>query len=546
MSRRIHRIWLLPAVTLGLALVVVATTRVEQEGQYKALGELFERHARFAGHLVRESAQEAALATSMIYDASLEKGLRTLALLGVPGPDEDCDALARRLPDVLLWATMDAHGVHGCMATDESADPAGLIGRILTSPAEDILDDATMRALGVFCVHDPKTAPRTALCLDRRDLDAMRLEVGLGPLLASLKGLDLHYLVVQDEHGVLAASPNPGRVSGFVEDPTLGRVQAGGEAAVQARLLEADARPVFEVVAPLGLADGSRAVVRIALDAGELARLRAMIDRRMTAMAGGLGAAVLLSVALAWVLSRGALRREEFAEQIRRQEQETRHWQSVGQMSAMVAHEVRNPLNTISMALQRLDREVRAAPGDVPVFREMLHLATDASERVERVVKDFLELGRPLELDVQPYSLEVLLREVAAPLQMRAQANNVTLAVSCPGGVEIRADRHRFEQALANLVNNALDASPAGTTVTFRGGRDASGVWVAVQDRGPGMDEDTLARVQEPFYTTRATGSGLGLPMARRVAEAHGGRLTLMSAPGRGTIATVSLPDATG
>jgi signal transduction histidine kinase len=421
-----------------------------------------------------------------------------------------------------------------------------LVGRILASPAGDILDDQEMRSLGVFCVHEPQAAPRTVLCLDRRNLDAMRREVGLGPLLASLKGLDLHYLVVQDEHGVLAASPNPGKVSGFVEDPTLAQVQAGADGAVQARLLEGDAPPVFEVVAPLALADGSRAVVRTALDAGELTRLRGMIDRRMTAMAGGLGVAVLLSVALAWVLSRGVQRREEFAEQIRRQEQETRHWQSVGQMSATVAHEVRNPLNTISMALQRMDREVRAAPGDVPAFRELLHLATDATDRVEHVVRDFLELGRPLELDVQPHSLEVLLREVVAPLQLRAQAGDVTLTVSCPGGVEVQVDRLRFEQAVANLITNALDASPAGTTVTLRGGRDVSGVWVAVQDQGSGMDADTLARVQEPFFTTRATGTGLGLPMARRVTEAHGGRLTLMSAPGQGTIATVVLPDANG
>lgn len=544
MEWRFRRYWLLPAIVLGLAIVVGATTRVEQEHHYDALRGLYERHARFAGRLVRESAQEAALATDLVYRSSAEKALRTLELLGVPGPDEDCDALARRLPDVQLWAVMDGDALHGCSGATVPPDPVALARRLLAGPGGDIVDDQELHALGMFCVHDPDSAPRTVLCLDRRPLDAMRREVGLGPLLAGLEGPDLVYVAVQDEGGLLAASPGAATAAAAGRDalPGIADVEKGGETPGQ--IADREGRPVYEVAAPLELADGTHAVVRIALDAGDLVGLRRVIDRRMAAMSAVLGAAVLLGVALAWVLSRGARRREEYRAQIRRQEQEARHWQSLGQMAATVAHEVRNPLNTIGMALQRLGREVEVAPRDAPAFGELLGLARDASQRVDRVVGDFLELGRPLALDLQRHALDALLAEVAAPLAMRAEAGSKRLDVACAPGIRVRVDRQRFQQALSNLVANALDALAAGGTVTIRGVRDRAGVRVIVQDDGPGMDAPTLERVQQPFVTTRATGTGLGLPLARRMIEAHGGRLVLASSPGQGTTATIVLEGA--
>jgi len=132
--------------------------------------------------------------------------------------------------------------------------------------------------------------------------------------------------------------------------------------------------------------------------------------------------------------------------------------------------------------------------------------------------------------------------EALAPLAMRARSESRRLSVECDCPGEVRADRRRFQQVVTNLVANALDAVGPGGTVRVTATCKDEGFRLIVEDDGPGMDAATLRRVQAPFVTTKAHGTGLGLPLAKRLVEAHGGRLLLESAPGRGTRAIVTLP----
>jgi signal transduction histidine kinase len=536
------RFALIPIVVAGLSILLAVTTRLEQERQYDVLQALYESHARSAGRMVREAAQEATWSTGLVYSMSAESAALLLELLGPPGTGEDCAALTSRIPYLAIWAARDTNDVRGCMDRVPVGSRLAFVDGVLAAPDGDFVEDDRTRELGVFCAWTRGESVATVVCMDRGHLDEIRLEVGLGPLLADLKDRDLEYVVVQDPGGILAASPAPGRISTWDNDPVLAQVREGALDGLQGRMLDRDGQTVYEVIGPLDLVDGTRAVVRTALDAGELVRFRTWISHRQALMAGVLGGVVLLSIALAFVMGRAVRRRREFVDAMRRREEEGRHWQSLGQMAATVAHEVRNPLNTIGMALQRLSREIHVDPADDAGFHDLLAMSADASDRVERVVSEFLELGKPLDLDRRAYPASALVQEALASLAMRAVGEGKTLEIRCACSGDVIVDRQRFGQVVANLVANALDAVGPGGIVTVVAECQPGTFRVVISDDGSGMDAATLSRVQEPFVTTKAHGTGLGLPLARRLVEAHGGTLVLNSQQGVGTHATLVLP----
>lgn len=535
------RFGLIPLLTIVLTAVLFLSTRAEQQRQVDAMRRLFDAHARFVGYLVQEAAQEAAWSTGLVYAMSAEGAGRILDVLGRPGLHEPCASVQERFPEVRVWLGRNAQGTFGCPGPLGAQDHAAVANALLGSSDWAFIDDDRTRRLGVFCTAKSSRDADVLLCLDRTNLDALRQEVGLGPLLAGLHDGDLDYVVVQDEGGILAASPNPGPVSTFADDPVLARIVNGQSDALEGRILVHDNRSTYEALAPLRLADGSQAIVRTALDAGELDRLQIQVLHRQTVMASVLGFAVLLSGLLAWVLARAFRRRAEFADENRRRDEEKRHWQSLGEMAATVAHEVRNPLNTIGMALQRLNREIRVHEQDQAGFCELLDLSVEASDRVRRVVDDFLELGRPLVLNLQPCEADDLLSEALAGLQMRAEGEGKQLTVHKSCTATVRVDRQRLAQVLQNLTGNALDAVAPGGLVTIEFSCDAEYLRIAVSDNGCGMDEETLDHVMAPFFTTKSNGTGLGLPLARRLVQAHHGNLAIESRVGEGTRVVVTL-----
>ncbi len=541
MRRGSLRFWSIPVVVAGLSVVVGFTTHLEQERQLGEVKSLYQSHAEFVGNLVRESAQQAAWSTELVYAMSATALGDQLDLLGAPAEGFDC-ATFPGSENVVVWAVRDGTTLRGCFGPVAPVDRASFVDEMASSPEPGFIDTPSTRRYGMYCAADVDGDRTTIACRNRKSLDEMRREVGLGPLLSALKDRELDYVVVQDAGGILAASPHPGTISSWAEDPVLQTVLEGPADAVRARVLERAGAPVYEVASTIELGDGSRAVVRTGLEAAVLASLARRIEHRQWVMVLVLSSLVLMSVILAWILGRADVRRREQADANRRRDEDIRHWRALGQMASTVAHEVRNPLNTIGMALQRLGGEFDVGQKDEAEYRDLLRLSIDAAGRVERVVTDFLELGKPLVLDRRPVPAAALLDEILSPLRMRAEgeAKRIEVSSDCPGQVDV--DRHRVGQVLTNLVANALDAVGPGGCVTVRAACERDGLRVLVSDEGPGMDAATLARVQEAFVTTKANGTGLGLPLARILTEAHGGTLSLESAPGRGTRATVWLP----
>jgi two-component system sensor histidine kinase HydH len=211
---------------------------------------------------------------------------------------------------------------------------------------------------------------------------------------------------------------------------------------------------------------------------------------------------------------------------------------AMGMMAAGLAHEVRTPLSVIRGSAEMLAR--RAPPASRE--EELAAFVMEETDRLSRLVDDLLAFARPREPAPLPADLAAVARRVAA-------------APGIGGGVAVEArlepapvtgDPEQLYQAVLNLVSNAVYVSPPGASVRVATSVDGDQAVLEVADEGPGMPPDQLAQVWTPFFTRRAGGTGLGLPIVRRIVEAHGGTVQLHSAPGEGTRAVIRLPLRTG
>ncbi|WP_439629565.1 sensor histidine kinase [Gemmata sp.] len=214
---------------------------------------------------------------------------------------------------------------------------------------------------------------------------------------------------------------------------------------------------------------------------------------------------------------------------------------AVGHLAAGVAHEVRNPLTGIKLLI---DGALRASH-PTALTGEDLHLIRHEIARMERTVQGLLDFARTPPPDRRPHDLGALVAEAASVVRGRAAAKPVSLAATAPREpVTARVDRDQMLSLLTNLLLNGIEATPPGGTVAVRVGRDGGGILVEVTDSGPGIDAAIANRLFTPFATTKPTGTGLGLTIARRVARGHGGALTGANRPGGGAAFTLTLPAA--
>jgi two-component system CheB/CheR fusion protein len=209
----------------------------------------------------------------------------------------------------------------------------------------------------------------------------------------------------------------------------------------------------------------------------------------------------------------------------------------VGQMAAVVAHEVRNPLAGIKGALQVLMS--RRAPGDseLPVMHDIVARVDSLSE----LINDLMVFARPRPPRLAPLDLLPLVQDAVATVRRDPSAS--TIDIVCVGEpLSIVGDADLIRAAVVNLLMNAAQASGGRGTVTVTVARRDDLATVDVRDTGPGIPAEIRAQVFEPFFTTKARGGGLGLPTAKRTAELHGGTVTLSCPAEGGTTVTLQLP----
>lgn len=216
-------------------------------------------------------------------------------------------------------------------------------------------------------------------------------------------------------------------------------------------------------------------------------------------------------------------------------------------LAAGVAHEVRNPLNSVQINLSILEQELSELVADrqAHVFAVLAKIAGEI-KRLDDFVSEFLRFARPPKLNLERLPVRPLLDDLAAFITPECSKKGVTLSLELRGPETARVDGFQLKQAVLNLVLNALQATGPGGCVVLRSAGDQRRLDVSVIDDGEGMSSQTREKALTPFFTTREGGTGLGLPLVQRIAEQHGGSIDITSTVGEGTTVTLVFPQPVG
>lgn len=218
---------------------------------------------------------------------------------------------------------------------------------------------------------------------------------------------------------------------------------------------------------------------------------------------------------------------------------------TVGELTSRIVHEMRNPISSIRVNLQTI---CQASMPDSDC-QELAEIAISQAERLEEMLNELLHYGKPLELHPEDITFRVLMEKSLSGVNGLAADKEVHIAVKDEiGDQTLRIDTEYFTRAMTNLLQNAVEATPAGKDVVVRAyAPDPPGgeIEIAVRDRGSGIPHEYRERIFAPFFTTKSRGIGLGLANVRRIVEQHGGGVVVDEAPDGGTVFSIRLPQST-
>jgi len=219
---------------------------------------------------------------------------------------------------------------------------------------------------------------------------------------------------------------------------------------------------------------------------------------------------------------------------------------SLGKLASGMAHEIRNPLNAISISVQRLKREFTPEPHKQEEYQHFLDITRAELMRVDRIVEDFL-LSTKAQAPFLEEKLRAILDEVIIILGEKARSKGITVVNRADGDTVVSCQKERLKQAFHNIILNAIEAIVGdGGKITVSSRRTDDHMDISIKDSGVGIGEEALTGIFEYFFTTKDKGMGLGLPISYMIVRDHGGNITVSSKKGEGTTFVVSLPAARG
>jgi signal transduction histidine kinase len=397
---------------------------------------------------------------------------------------------------------------------------------------------------GVIAVH-----------ADAEYLLNFRREIGVEHLIEDLgRQSGVAGVALLDRDLTVLASSDASAVGRQEEDAFLRAVWQG--AGVRGRrLTPPDGREVYEVVKPFALEQKQVGLVRLELSTEGIAGVARQAQQSILWYSLGLLAVGIVgAVAIFWLQARHLAERRVLEDAMAREQRLS----AVGNLAAGVAHEIRNPLNAISIGLQRLRKEFApSAAGARAEYDRFAEIMQAEVGRLNTIVDRFLSLARPSRLTLTEEPLAKVLEELVALLGSQASAQMVRIEADLTlGEARVRMDRQQLTHAFMNVMLNGIQAMPGGGILRVRaavlppersevpghssvGGRLAQ---ITFSDSGPGIAPEDRGRIFEPYFTTKEGGTGLGLALTHKIIREHAGDIRVESRVGSGATFIITLP----
>jgi len=400
----------------------------------------------------------------------------------------------------------------------------------------------SLKKIGFIALSRKDESGTIILALDRDSLRYWGTRVSVEKAMEKLgEGQGIVYLTVRDKKAMPLGNAGELPAEWEKEDPLFTKILAGA-VTFQSRKVNFGGKSLLEIVAPLRLGGEIAGIVRVGLERGNTDQI---LDENRRNMFVFLSFVVLIALLSMWLLYHNQNRHLAGVVEMTRQLEKAERLSSLGQLAAGVAHEIRNPLNAISMASQRLKREYM--PADEEKSKEfiiMTGVIRDEIRRLNGIIEEFLTFSKSRRLELHDCPVQEVLQKIVNLISEEAAARGISLRTDWGNEpIVIPMDMDKLQQALFNFVKNAMESISGDGIVTLSIRNTEKGrVGIRVSDTGCGMTAEEVDRIFNPEYTTKEKGLGLGLPLAHEIIRGHGGEILVLSRKGEGTTFEILLP----
>ena len=359
--------------------------------------------------------------------------------------------------------------------------------------------------------------------------------------LGELQSQTLGYIVIMDRQGMILDSTGRIPEKWREGEMHLSEILSGARP-IESRKVVYQGKNLLDMAAPFVLNDKIAGVVRIGLERESMERILAENTRNMFIFSV---LVMLIALLAMWLLFHNQNRHLAGIVEMERKLDKAERLSALGLLAAGVAHEIRNPLNAVSMASQRLKREfVPEDPGKSPEFESLAGVIRDEIRRLNGIIEEFLTFSKSRRLEFRDYPVTDVLQKIVSLLREEAAAKRIDIRTHWSAdGFVIPMDMDKLQQALLNIIKNAMESIDGAGAIDIGVAGNARGrVSVRISDTGCGMTADEVERIFSPEYTTKEKGLGLGLPLAHEIVRGHSGEINVFSELGRGTTFEIILP----